>query len=88
VTVPRERSVSRNQPFKSLGSDHENVISRAFHRSGRRGSNPRHLAREAVPRVTTLEDERLLSPTAMRVCGTRQSVDPHGYVLTFRDVVA
>ena len=31
---------------------------------------------------TTLDDERLRSPTAMRVCGTRQSVDPHGYVVS------
>jgi hypothetical protein len=44
--------------------------------------------REALPTYTTLDDERLRSPTAMRVCGTRQSVDPHGYVARFSDAWA
>ena len=47
------------------------------------GLEPTTLAWEAVPKVTMFEDERLRSRTAMRVCGTRQSVDPHSYVLTF-----
>jgi hypothetical protein len=54
--------------------------------SGRRDSNPRHLAWEAVPWVTTVDDERLRSPTAMGFAALASPVDPHGYVPTFPDV--
>jgi hypothetical protein len=47
------------------------------------GLEPTTLAWEAVPKVSTFDGERLRSRTAMRVCGTRQSVDPHSYVRVF-----
>ena len=55
-------------------------------RSGRRGSNPRPQAWEAVPRSTTCDVARRLTRSTMRVsadCGRR---DPHGPVSPFSDV--
>ena len=46
-------------------------------RSGRRDSNPRHLAWEAMPTAATLDDRRRRTQTTMRVSGVRRPRNPY-----------
>jgi hypothetical protein len=67
----RPRKSSRVQPLRSQLS----FGLQGFRKSGRRGSNPRHLAWEAMPGETTRDDRRrrtgLQSRTATGLASTR-----------------